>query len=118
MIISLAERIHVSQPKSSQVALFWLGQAGFVIKSPDGTVLYIDAYLSNSVERKFGPQWKRIMPPAMPPNAIPLSNVPSLTAAAGTAFPPAPDNTAATVRIAGVAVAQLGGTDMLPTRPA
>jgi L-ascorbate 6-phosphate lactonase len=70
MIVSLAERIHVSQPKSSQVALFWLGQAGFVVKSPDGTVLFIDAYLSNSVERKFGDQWKRIMPPPMPPNEV------------------------------------------------
>jgi hypothetical protein len=30
MIISLAERIHVSQPRHDQVALFWLGQAGFV----------------------------------------------------------------------------------------
>jgi L-ascorbate 6-phosphate lactonase len=59
---SLAQRIKSIQPEGDQTALFWLGQAGFVLKSPDGTVLFIDAYLSHSVERKFGPQWKRIMP--------------------------------------------------------
>ena len=61
----LAERIRSLQPKENQIGLFWLGQAGFVLKSPGGTVLYIDAYLSNSVERLFGSQWKRIMPPPM-----------------------------------------------------
>ncbi len=66
MIISMAERIQVSQPRHDQIALFWLGQAGFVLKAPDGTVLFLDAYLSHSVERKFGPQWKRIMPSPMP----------------------------------------------------
>jgi len=64
-MISLAEHITMTKLKKGQLALYWLGQAGFVLKSPGGTVIFIDAYLSHSVERKFGPQWKRIMPPPM-----------------------------------------------------
>jgi len=48
------------------LAIFWLGQAGFVFKSPGGIVLYIDPYLSNSVARLLphvGYGFKRIMPP-------------------------------------------------------
>jgi L-ascorbate 6-phosphate lactonase len=65
MIDRLAAQIRSIQPEPGKTALFWLGQAGFVLKSYGGTVLFIDAYLSHSVERKFGPQWKRIMPPPM-----------------------------------------------------
>ena len=66
----LASRIKSIQPQAGQVALFWLGQAGFVFKSTGGSVLYVDAYLSHCVERKFGPQWKRIMPPPMQPEEV------------------------------------------------
>lgn len=62
---TLSERIRSIETKSDQIALFWLGQAGFVLKSPGGTVIHIDAYLSHSVERLFGPQWKRLMPPPL-----------------------------------------------------
>ena len=34
-------------PRNS-ITLWWLGQAGFIIKSPDGVVLTLDPYLSNS----------------------------------------------------------------------
>jgi L-ascorbate 6-phosphate lactonase len=65
LMTGLAERIRTMQPSENQVGLFWLGQAGFVLKSPGGTVLFVDAYLSHSVERLFGSQWKRIMPPPL-----------------------------------------------------
>lgn len=61
----LAKRIRSMDLAPGQIGLFWLGQAGFVLKSPDGTVIFIDAYLSHSVERLFGSQWKRLMPPPM-----------------------------------------------------
>ena len=35
-------------------ALWWLAQAGFVFKTHAGTVLYVDPYLSNVVEKAFG----------------------------------------------------------------
>ncbi len=65
-----AEQIRITQPGQGQVALFWLGQAGFVLKSSGGTVLYIDAYLSHSVERKFGSNWKRLMPAPLKPEEV------------------------------------------------
>jgi L-ascorbate 6-phosphate lactonase len=61
----LAGRIQSLELQPGQIGLFWLGQAGFVFKSSGGTVLFVDAYLSHSVERIFGSQWKRIMPPPM-----------------------------------------------------
>ena len=36
------------------IALWWLYQAGFVVKGPGGTTLRIDPYLSNVVERTYG----------------------------------------------------------------
>jgi L-ascorbate 6-phosphate lactonase len=66
----LTERIRNIHPNPEQIALFWLGQAGFVLKSSSDTVLYIDAYLSHSVERIFGPQWKRLMPPPIKPEDV------------------------------------------------
>ena len=53
--------------------------------------------------------------PSIPATDIELNRLPSPSAAAGTASGPAADNAAATVLIAGVAVAQLGGTDNFPT---
>lgn len=48
-------------PENS-VAIWWLGQAGFVFKTPAGKVVYLDPYLSNAVERLFG--FKRLsLPP-------------------------------------------------------
>jgi L-ascorbate 6-phosphate lactonase len=37
-----------------QVAIFWLGQAGFVIKTQDQKLIVIDPYLSDCCERLFG----------------------------------------------------------------
>ena len=48
-------------PRDS-LALWWLGQAGFVFKTPAGKVVYLDPYLSDAVERLFG--FKRLsLPP-------------------------------------------------------
>jgi len=35
---------------ADSIALWWLGQAGFVIKSPGGKVILLDPYLSNSCQ--------------------------------------------------------------------
>lgn len=44
------------------VALWWLGQAGFVFKTAAGKVVYLDPYLSDAAERLFG--FKRLtLPP-------------------------------------------------------
>lgn len=38
---------------TSELAIWWLAQAGFVFKNPAGNVIYLDAYLSDAVERMF-----------------------------------------------------------------
>lgn len=57
---NLAQRIAACQVYDEQVAVFWLGQAGFLFKTSDGTLVAVDPYLSNCCEQYFG--FKRLMP--------------------------------------------------------
>ena len=50
----LAKEIERAPVPEDSVALWWLAQAGFVFKSHAGTVLYLDAYLTDVVEKAFG----------------------------------------------------------------
>jgi L-ascorbate 6-phosphate lactonase len=50
------------------VALFWLGQAGFAVKSPGGSIVLIDPYLTDCVERLAN--FKRIMPSLLQPAQV------------------------------------------------
>jgi L-ascorbate 6-phosphate lactonase len=64
MMTRLAQRIKETRVAPGCLAIFWIGQAGFVYKSPAGTVLYVDPYLSDSVARLLphvGYGFKRIM---------------------------------------------------------
>jgi L-ascorbate 6-phosphate lactonase len=45
-----------------QVAIWWIGQAGYIMKTPDGRVLIIDAYLSGGDIR--------MIPPPLEPEVI------------------------------------------------
>lgn len=49
-----------------QLLLNWLGQAGFVIKTPAGTELCIDPYLTNSIEKYEGAESRRLWFPSFP----------------------------------------------------
>lgn len=42
----------------------WIGQAGFLIKTPEGSIICIDPYLSNSVEKFEGPETRRMWFPS------------------------------------------------------
>ena len=46
--------------QKGSVGVFFLGQAGFLFKTPDGKLLAVDPYLSDCCERYFG--FKRLMP--------------------------------------------------------
>ena len=46
----LGRSLAVLRVPRGSVALAWLGQAGFVLKSPQGCCLALDPYLSNSCE--------------------------------------------------------------------
>jgi L-ascorbate 6-phosphate lactonase len=59
----LIEKINSTQVGTHQIALFYLGQAGFCIKTSDNRLIVIDAYLSDACERMFG--FKRMIPPVL-----------------------------------------------------
>ncbi len=52
------------------VTLWWLGQGGFVVKSPSGAILAVDPYLSNSckaIGEAAGVDMDRLFPPPLAP---------------------------------------------------
>ncbi len=55
----LAHKIQETRVEAGSLAIFWISQAGFVYKTPGDTIIYIDPYLTNCVERLYG--FKRIM---------------------------------------------------------
>ncbi len=60
------QSVKQAQVPPQQVAIFWLGQAGFLLKTHQGHTLVIDPYLSDTVERLFpemAPGFKRLSPP-------------------------------------------------------
>ncbi len=65
---NLARAIRESQAPAGGLAIFWLGQAGFVFKTASGMVIYIDPYLSDVVERQHG--FKRIMTSPIAPEDV------------------------------------------------
>lgn len=68
MTTDVARSIRRCRVPALTIAVFWLGQAGFVFKTPGGRVVYVDPYLSDSVERLFG--FRRIMAGVVPPREV------------------------------------------------
>lgn len=66
----LAATIAATAVQTGQVICWWLGGSGFVLKSPGGTQVYIDPYLSNSVDDIFG-QGRAFPSPIAPEEARP-----------------------------------------------
>lgn len=62
------DKFNKASTEQGEIALFWLGQAGFIIKNSYGETLAIDPYLSNLVERTCG--LKRIMMPIISPEDL------------------------------------------------
>ena len=65
---SFASYILGADIKKGEVGVFFLGQAGFVFKTDEGTLIAVDPYLSNCCERYFG--FKRLMPYVLDPRDI------------------------------------------------
>ena len=55
-----AQKVASLQVPEGTVGVCFLGQAGFVFKTPDNQLIAVDPYLSNCCERYFG--FKRLMP--------------------------------------------------------
>jgi L-ascorbate 6-phosphate lactonase len=75
----LAQALAETKVPAGSLAVGWLGQAGFVFKSPGGTLLAIDPYLSNSCESLgagAGFDMKRQVPaPLTPTELLPFNAI-------------------------------------------
>lgn len=65
MPASLETRFREVQVEPGTVACLWLGQAGYLLKSPAGVIVAIDPYLSDYAEAQWGV--RRIIPPVIDP---------------------------------------------------
>ncbi len=54
MTKSITSEIAQTKVAPGFVGVWWLAQAGFVFKAHDGTVVYLDPYLTDIVEKTFG----------------------------------------------------------------
>ncbi len=63
-----AERIKNDRPEKGTAHLYFMGQAGFILKASDGFTLAYDIYLSDCCEREFG--FKRLMPFLLEPDEL------------------------------------------------
>ena len=64
------DRIQNHPVPKGAVTLWWLGQAGFFLKSPSGTLLAVDPYLTNSckaIGEQLGLNFDRLVPPPLEP---------------------------------------------------
>ena len=61
---AFADKVRNTQVGTGELAIFWISQAGFVYKTPGGTVIYVDPYLTDCVHRMlpdYGYGFRRIM---------------------------------------------------------
>ena len=62
---SLAKKIQAARVEPGSIAIIWLGQAGFVFKTPTNKIIFTDPYLTDYVQRvlpEYGLGFKRVMP--------------------------------------------------------
>jgi L-ascorbate 6-phosphate lactonase len=67
-MIDLMAEVEAASIAPATVALWWLGQSGYLLKTPAGTVIAIDPYLTAS--RSDGGQHARLFPPPIAPEAL------------------------------------------------
>jgi len=68
-----AEKLQSHRVPPGSLTLWWLGQAGFVVKSPQGRLVVIDPYLSNSakaVGEQVGVNLDRLVPLPLAPSEL------------------------------------------------
>src|SRR3984957_16206402 len=65
---NLSQRIGAAEVAAGHVLCWWLGGSGFVFKTAKGTVVYLDAYLSDAVKGIFGAD-RAFAPPIDPQDA-------------------------------------------------
>ncbi|MBS3969410.1 MAG: MBL fold metallo-hydrolase [Clostridia bacterium] len=66
--MDLSFKIMTSNIKQNEIGIFWLGQAGFLIKDPDHNIIAVDPYLTDCGERIRG--FKRLSPKLISPGDL------------------------------------------------
>jgi len=66
--MNFASKLYSMIPNKGEIGIFWMGQAGFLIKNSYREVMAIDAYLSNLTEKRDG--LKRIMMSIIRPDEV------------------------------------------------
>lgn len=66
--MTLSQEIAAKTVAPTHVSCWWLGGSGFALKTSSGTIVYIDPYLSNSVQGIFGVE--RAFPPPIAPEEV------------------------------------------------
>jgi L-ascorbate 6-phosphate lactonase len=69
----LAQCIAQTRVAPGELAVFWIGQAGFVYKTANDKVIYVDPYLTDSVARQLGHLmygFKRLTPTLIEPEEV------------------------------------------------
>jgi L-ascorbate 6-phosphate lactonase len=73
MAILTMQQLRCFRVPQGSLTLWWLGQAGFIVKSPGGKIVAIDPYLSNSckaIGEQIGFDMDRLVPPPMGPSDL------------------------------------------------
>ena len=65
---NFAQKVMTTQVPEGGVGVFFLGQAGFIFKTPAGQIITLDPYLSDCCNRHFG--FKRLMPYILEPGEL------------------------------------------------
>jgi L-ascorbate 6-phosphate lactonase len=72
-MIELSRQIRELFVPPGSLGIFWLGQAGFVFKTPAGKIIYTDPYLTGSVQEalpEYGFGFKRLTPSLLEPEEV------------------------------------------------
>jgi len=78
--VRLADRLGATVVPENSLALFYLAQAGFALKTSRGTIAYLDPYFSDCCERCFG--FRRMIPALIAPDDL----VPAIVASTHSHF--------------------------------
>ena len=63
----LIKKFSEAEVKPGSLTLVWLGQSGFAIKAPDGTIVYVDPYLTDTTSIGYKPYiHARMITPVIP----------------------------------------------------
>ena len=71
--MTLMQEIRAFPVKKGSVGLWWLGQNGYIFKTPEGTLLATDMYLTNNVALAYhdaGIDLNRRVPVLIPPEEL------------------------------------------------